>query len=102
MTSGINRRRHGRFEVPGLRCSLGRVVNISGGGIAVRTAWPWGRRRTITIDTEGGPIVLAAERARMRWRFGLFEVGYRFLDPPPDLYRRITAVRQARAGLRIM
>jgi hypothetical protein len=102
MTTALNRRRHGRFEVPGLRCSLGRVVNISGGGIAVRTLWPWGRRRVITFDTESGPIVVHAERVRLRWRLGLFDVGYRLLDAPPDLYRRLTSVRRAPTGLRIM
>jgi hypothetical protein len=103
MTTIDNRRRHGRFEAAHVRCSVGRVVNISGGGVAVLTWRPWGRRRFITFRTEAGPFVVEAERMRLRWRLPLrFEVGFRFVDPPADLYRRLMTTRTAGTITRVI
>lgn len=81
-----NRRRHGRLSIADIRCSLGRIINISAGGMAVIGRRCWHREVSVTF---GKGEHKATVRAVRIWdhRVGLTRhaVGYRFIDPPANL-----------------
>jgi len=81
-----NRRRHGRLALSDLRCSLGRLVNISGGGMAVIGWRRWGRSVRVTFGKGDHTATVLAVRIWSH-RVGLLRqaVGYRFVDPPANL-----------------
>lgn len=78
-----NRRRHGRMHAQDVRCTLGTVQDLSGGGMRIR-AWrtppPVGATCAITLQGFGAPIAIGV---RIMWhrRIGLFrhEFGAEFL-----------------------
>jgi hypothetical protein len=81
-----NRRRHGRLALSDLRCSLGRLLNISGGGMAVEGRRRWAKKVKVTFGEGDHKATVLAVRIWSH-RAGLLRraVGYRFIDPPGNL-----------------
>ncbi|MEX2218999.1 MAG: PilZ domain-containing protein [Phycisphaerales bacterium] len=89
-------RRGGRLTTRGLRCSLGRVVDLSSSGLRVIHSGfsPRGEgARTITIYADIGPIRVQARIVR-RTRTGLFrqELGLEFVNLDPAMRQQLLAV----------
>lgn len=84
-----NRRRSGRLAETTLSCSIGRILNISAGGMAVTGRAPRGRV-AVTFGRGASRTTILAVRVWCR-RAGLLRhvAGYRFIDPPPNLLERI-------------
>ncbi|MEE9131821.1 MAG: PilZ domain-containing protein [Phycisphaerales bacterium] len=87
---GPERRRSVRFKLGELKCNLGRVLDLSSGGVRLLH---WRRlkgRHEITLyDRDGGVRV----EAEIRWtrRLGLFkhEMGLQFVNVPPDIAAKL-------------
>jgi len=86
---GINRRRHGRIAVGDIECSVGRIINISAGGMVVV-----GREAKHMVDVViGGGSTRVVVKARRVWakRHGFTRrmVAYQFIDPPSNLLQLV-------------
>lgn len=98
------RRRTGRLGVEMLQCSLGRLLDLSAGGLRVNgPAVPVGSSILIRITSEvaiagDAPIELTV-KGRVAWstprRKGLFESGIEFVEVTPEQRARLTQVANA-------
>lgn len=85
-----NRRRHGRLSEIDMTSSLGRIINISAGGMVVLGRGVVSRLIEVEIGKGKSKITVVAESI---WsaRAGFFRrlTGLRFVDPPEHLLDRI-------------
>ena len=90
-----NRRQSGRIDFGGASCELGTIVNISAGGMVVQNKYAPDRSRCdVTIGEHGEALRLSVEHVwTQRLRFRKFQVAYRFVDPPPDLMKKLCGVK---------
>src|SRR5262245_5887644 len=84
LITSLGSRRHGRLKVQELRCTLGDVIDLSGGGMRIKTRMPppLNQRMALTLDTPHGPLRLICV-AKWIKRAGLFGgriVGIEFTD----------------------
>ncbi len=90
---GPERRRAVRFKLGELKCNLGRVLDLSSGGVRL-LCWRklTGRRELTLFDRDGGVRV----QAEVRWtrRRGLLkhEMGLQFVNVPPDIAAKLKRV----------
>ena len=102
------RRRRGRIRTPGIACSLGEVLDMSGTGLRFATGGKpgcaVGQRVRVTIAGPSGPFIVTVRPVWIR-RTGMFrnEVGACFEDLDDasrarivELVRRITSEPQER------
>ncbi|MEM1423370.1 MAG: PilZ domain-containing protein [Planctomycetota bacterium] len=102
---GGEHRRTGRILTDGIRCSLGKVADISMGGCQVRrTGAPkpeeFEHERNIWIDTPcGGRLHLRAKLVRHKHvGFRKHELGYQYVDVTDDQRRALAEI--ARGAVR--
>ncbi|MCZ6834858.1 MAG: PilZ domain-containing protein [Planctomycetota bacterium] len=85
-----NRRQSGRLDYEGKRCSLGRILNISSGGLVVRSRRP---KQVLTIIDLGAGANVLHLKVKLVWSrrsgFGAYLRGYKFIDPPGDLHQKL-------------
>ncbi len=91
--AGPERRGAVRVDVRELKCNLGRVLNISSGGVRLLS---WRKLRgwhEITLADSDGGVRIEAE---VKWsrRHGLWkhEIGLQFLNVPPDIAAKLTTL----------
>lgn len=87
---GPERRGAVRFQLGELKCNLGRVLDLSSGGVRLlRRRKLKGRHELTLFDRDGGVRV----EAEVRWtrRLGLFkhEMGLQFVNVPPDIAAKL-------------
>ncbi len=91
--AGPERRRSVRVNVRQLKCNLGRVLDLSSGGVRLLSRRKLKGWHEITLCDRDGGVRLEAE---VRWskRRGLFkhEIGLQFLNVPPDVAAKLTAL----------
>ncbi len=80
-----DRRRFGRFRGTRLGCNIGRVVDLSGGGLRVRRATRISSQMDVKLWTPKRQITVLAKVAWVR-RIGFrkYEIGLEFLDMTPE------------------
>lgn len=88
--AGPEYRRAGRVTVGQLKCNLGRVLDLSSGGVRLlRRRKLKGRHELTLFDRDGGVRV----EAEVRWsrRLGLWkhEVGLQFINVPSDIAAKL-------------
>lgn len=73
-----------------MSCSLGRIINISAGGMVVVTRERVRHRVDVVIGVVPEAVHVTAKRVWVK-RYGLRRrlVGYQFIDPPPNLLQLI-------------
>ena len=91
--AGPERRSAVRVDVRQLKCNLGRVLDLSSGGVRLLCRRKLRGRHEITLfDRDGGVRV----EAEVRWsrRLGLWkhEVGLQFLNVPSDIAVQLTTL----------
>ena len=86
---GTNRRRYGRVAVDDIECSVGRIINISAGGMVVVSRQA-AHKVDVTIGAKPDRMVIKAERVwAKRYGFTRRLVAYRFIDPPSNLLQLV-------------
>ncbi len=84
--AGPERRSAFRVNVPQLKCNLGRVLDLSSGGVRLLSRRKLKGRHEITLFDRDGGVRIEAE---VRWsrRLGLWkhEIGLQFLNVPSDI-----------------
>jgi len=98
-----NQRASGRLDFEGIPCDLGRLVNVSSGGMVVEG--PPSSDDLIEACLGEGPerLVLKVRRVWVKpLRRALCRTGYRFVDPPPDLLVRLLGVRLPQSRARVL
>ena len=88
------RRAHGRRRVMSLYCNLGKVLDLSRGGIRVESKRPvQGECEVIINSIEKSPVTLRAEVAWSK-RTGLFkhQTGLHFIDVDAETARRLAMI----------
>ena len=92
-SAGAQNRRAGRINVGALKCDLGRVLDVSAGGVRLLSRHKLTGRAEITLFDEDGGVRIEAE---VRWsrRHGLVkhETGLQFLNIPPDVAAKLSAL----------
>ena len=92
-SAGAQNRRAGRINVGELTCDLGRLVDVSAGGVRLISRHKLSGRHEIALFDEDGGVRIEAE---VRWskRHGLVkhEIGLQFLNVPPDVAAKLTAL----------
>ena len=95
-----SKRRYGRVRCHQVGCSLGDVVDLSAGGMRVRSQGSMGLRDGnkvgITLQAGAGPIPLPCKVVWMRksgWRF--WEMGLVFLELAPDARQSLNGLARA-------
>ncbi len=88
--AGPERRSAVRFKLGQLKCNLGRVLDLSSGGVRLLCRRKLRGRHELTLfDRDGGVRV----EAEVRWsrRLGLWkhEVGLQFLNVPSDIAAKL-------------
>ncbi len=88
--AGPERRSAVRFKLGQLKCNLGRVLDLSSGGLRLLSWRKLKGRHEITLFDRDGGVRIEAE---VRWsrRHGLFkhEIGLQFLNVPSDIAAKI-------------
>ena len=86
-----DRRRCGRFRGTRLGCNIGRVVDLSGGGLRVRRATRLSSQMDVKLWTPKRQITVLAKVAWVR-RIGFrkYEIGLEFLDMTPDTQKDLS------------
>ncbi len=86
-----DRRRFGRFRGTRLGCNIGRVVDLSGGGLRVRRATRISSQMDVKLWTPKRQITVLAKVAWVR-RIGFrkYEIGLEFLDMTPDTQKDLS------------
>jgi len=88
---GVESRRYGRLKDPGVRCSLGPVIDLSAGGVRVLSKHRLKGRVDAVFDTGNGPRL--GVRAKIAWcrRMGFrsYLVGLQFEDLPLSSAKRL-------------
>ena len=86
----FNRRRYGRIEMSMLDCAMGRIMNLSAGGMVVLGPNATHYRIEVDIGDDREAVIVLAERIWSRRNgFRRHLVGYKFVDPPPNLLQRV-------------
>ncbi len=92
-SAGPQNRRSGRITIGELDCNLGRVIDLSSGGVRLLSRRKLSGRHEITVFARDGGVRLDAE---VKWskRLGLFkhEIGLEFLNLPTDIAARLTTL----------
>lgn len=100
--ASANQRRRGRVVAHGVTCTLGRVLDISGGGMRLETrrALRAGQERIVIVRTPDGEF---AAMVRVAWarRVGAFtrRAGVMFVDLSPQAKPALAACARI-AGIR--
>ena len=86
-----DRRRFGRFRGTRLGCNIGRVIDLSGGGLRVRRATRISSQMDVKLWTPKRQITVLAKVAWVR-RIGFrkYEIGLEFLDMTPDTQKDLS------------
>ncbi len=101
-TSGENRRRYGRLVVDDLKCSVGRIVNISAGGMVVVGRCS-AHKVDVVIGGKANQVVITAVRVwAKRYGFSRRMVAYRFVEPPPNLLQLINGAQLPTNVIRVI
>ncbi len=92
-SAGLEHRSAGRVNTRQLKCNLGRVLDLSSGGVRLLTRRKLrGWQKIELFDSYGGVRV----EAEVRWskRHGLWkhEIGLQFLNVPPDIAVQLTTL----------
>ncbi len=90
--SNRERRRHGRLQGPPIECSVGKIENISYGGMVVVARRFVGHPPEATLSNDRYTITVKISAVRSWGFFWRRYVAYRFVDPPADLFRRLFSV----------
>ncbi len=90
-SAGPQHRRAGRINIGELKCNLGRVLDLSSGGVRLLSRRKLRGAYEITLfDNDGGVRI----KAKVTWskRHGLWkhEIGLRFFDVPSDIAAELT------------
>ncbi len=87
------RRKSGRVKGGKVRCNRGSVINISAGGMRVRSPRRLQGRLDVVMSTHHRRVTV---RAKVIWcgrvGFRKYDVGLQFLDLTDDLKRDLTAI----------
>ena len=80
-----DRRKFGRFKGTRLGCSIGRVIDLSGGGLRIRRTTRLSSQMDVKLWTPKRQIIVPAKVAWVR-RIGFrkYEIGLEFRDLTPD------------------
>ncbi len=91
--AGLENRSAGRLIVGELKCNLGRVLNLSSGGVRLFSRRKLRGCHEITLFDRDGGVRIEAE---VRWskRHGLWkhEIGLQFLNVPSDVAVQLTTL----------
>ncbi len=92
-SAGPEHRRAGRINIGELKCNLGRVLDLSSGGVRLLSRRKLRGQHEITpFDSDGGVRI----EAEVTWskRHGLWkhEIGLRFLDVPSDIAAQLATL----------
>ncbi len=90
---GPERRLAVRVNVRQLKCNLGRVLDISSGGVRLLSRRKLSGCHVIRLFDRDGDVHIDVEVRRSR-RLGLFkhEIGLQFLKVPPDITAKLTTL----------
>lgn len=98
-----NHRRTGRPCGEGLECNLGRIVNVSAGGMVVRGRLPDTDQVEVRLGSEDDAPVVTLKRIWTRFAsFRTQECGYSFVDAPPDLVQKLWGVKMPETRDRVL
>ncbi len=86
-----DRRRFGRFRGTRLGCNIGRVIDLSGGGLRVRRATRISSQMDVKLWTAKRQITVPAKVAWVR-RIGFrkYEIGLEFRDLTPETQKDLS------------
>lgn len=86
-----DRRKFGRFKGTRLGCNLGRVMDLSGGGMRIRRATRLSSQMEVQLWTAKRRMALQAKVAWVR-RIGFrkYEIGLEFLDLTPEITQNLS------------
>ena len=91
--AGPERRSAVRVDVRQLKCNLGRVLDLSSGGVRLLSRRKLRGWHVLTLFDRDGDVHIDVE---VRWsrRLGLFkhEIGLQFLKVPPDITAKLTTL----------
>jgi len=93
-------RRHGRIQAQVVACSLGEVLDISGGGMRVTSATKpevqVGDELTVTLQSFDGPLAVMVRVVWSKRRgFKRHQLGLQFVNVGDDLRKRLSALARA-------
>ncbi len=92
-SAGLENRSAGRVHAGQLKCNLGRVFDLSSGGVRLLSRRKLRGWQEITLLDKDGGLRIEAE---VRWskRHGLWkhEIGLEFLNVPSDIAVRLTTL----------
>ncbi len=87
-----NRRRFGRFKGSRLGCSVGKVMDLSGGGMRIRRATRLSSQLEVQLWTAKRQLTVQAKVAwARRIGFRKYEIGLAFRDLTPETQQDLTS-----------
>lgn len=98
-----NRRQSGRVDFSGVICDLGKIMNISAGGMVIQGKLPDVLRQEVQFCEDEDAFTAIVEHIwEQKIGFRKYIIGYRFIDPPADLLQRLCGSKLSTAIPRVI